>query len=127
MSEPTVEIVCDDQNILLQQDVSVVEISPEYYEVTVSAVGERGPASTVPGPPGPQGPSGPPGVTGGAQAFIQNTAQSTWTITHALSYNPNISIVDSGGTQVEGRVQYLDATTILATFSSAISGIAYLS
>jgi hypothetical protein len=120
----TVEIVCEEQTVILQQDIQIVEIAPEYFEVVVSAVGARGqtgpagPESTTPGPPGP---------AGGTATFIQNIPSSLWVITHGLGYRPNITIVDSGGSRVFSDLQYVDATTILATFSSPFSGVAYLS
>lgn len=117
------------QEVIIEQAVSIVEIEPQNYEVSISAVGERGPASTIAGPQGPPGPAGPPGSagSGASQVFIQNSPLSQWTITHTLGYYPAVTIVDSGGTRVHGDLQYLDVTTIRATFSSAFSGVAYLS
>ena len=48
---------------LVHQAPYIVEIEPFYYEVTVSAVGERGPQ----GPPGPTGPQGPVGPRAGIE------------------------------------------------------------
>lgn len=123
-ANPEVVIENPVTTLLLEQSVQISEISAENYEVVVSAIGERGPASNI---PGPQGPTGPPGPAGGTGVFIQNSPAAQWIITHALGYRPNVSIVDSGGVVVEGRVQYVDATTILADFSTPFSGVAYLS
>lgn len=57
----------------------------------------------------------------------QGVANTTWTITHALPYYPNVTVVDSAGTKVEGDIQYVNSTTIQLTFSGAFSGKAYLS
>jgi len=44
-----------------------------------------------------------------------------------LGFIPNITVVDSGGTVVEGSYNYPNANTVVLTFSSAFSGKAYLS
>lgn len=58
---------------------------------------------------------------------IQMTPSSVWTITHGLSYFPNVTIVDSAGTVVVGDIVYTSATVATVTFSSAFAGTAYLS
>jgi hypothetical protein len=57
----------------------------------------------------------------------QGTASATWTINHNLNFYPNVTIQDSGGTIVEGEIAYTTRNTIIATFSAAFSGKAYLS
>lgn len=82
------------------------------------------------GTSGPQGPKGDPGGIGeGAVSYIhvQNAPLDTWTITHSLSFIPNVTIVDSAGTTVEGTVEYPNSTTVVLRFSGAFSGKAYLS
>lgn len=129
MLEQSVVIEPVETVVEIESEITIVEIEPLYYEVDISAVGERGPANTTPGPTGPTGPQGPPGVAGAGAAslFIQNTPVTQWTITHTLGFNPAVSIVNSGGVRVYGDIQYVDVTTILATFTSPFSGIAYLS
>lgn len=58
---------------------------------------------------------------------VQNVASDTWTITHNLEFFPNVTVQDSGGTTIEGEIEYLTLNTIRLTFSSAFSGHAYLS
>jgi hypothetical protein len=58
---------------------------------------------------------------------IQSSAQSTWVIEHNLGFMPNVTVVDSGGNLVEANVTYTSTALLSITFSSAISGIAYLS
>lgn len=90
--------------------------------------------STAPGagPPGPAGPSGeagvpgPPGASGGFYVYEQGTPAAVWTIPHTLPYNPNITVVDSAGSVVEGDIDYQAGQVVLA-FSGAFSGTAYLS
>lgn len=76
---------------------------------------------------GPQGPSGQldPGTIG--YVHTQAVPSNTWTIAHNLSFIPNITIVDSAGTVVEGSYEYPSNTTVIASFSSPFSGKAYLS
>jgi len=73
----------------------------------------------------------PGGNGGGSQAVSyvhnQGSASSTWTIHHNLNFYPNVTIQDSGGTIVEGEIAYTTRNTIIATFSAAFSGKAYLS
>jgi hypothetical protein len=69
-------------------------------------------------------------LTGGVPSFqySQNIASAVWTITHNLPFYPNVSVVDSAGTQIfPGTVQYPNATQVVLTFSSAVGGFAYLS
>lgn len=73
--------------------------------------------------------------TGGSQVVIpdiayhhvQGTSSATWNITHNLDFYPNVTIMDSAGTIVEGEIEYLSRNSIRATFSAAFSGDAYLS
>jgi hypothetical protein len=79
------------------------------------------------GTSGPQGPSGQIDPTALGYAHTQNIASDTWNITHGLGFIPNITVVDSGGTVVEGSYNYPNANTVVLSFSSSFSGKAYLS
>lgn len=57
----------------------------------------------------------------------QNAASDIWTITHNLEFYPNVTLMDSGGSQVEGEITYLNNKQLQVEFSYEISGIAYLS
>jgi hypothetical protein len=59
--------------------------------------------------------------------FTQASPVSVWTITHPLTFQPNVAVVDSAGDEVEGDVKHLNPTTIQVTFSAAFGGTAYLS
>lgn len=68
------------------------------------------------------------GVSGGFFAYSQGTPSDTWTIVHNLGFNPGgITVVDSVGNVVEGAYEYTDTNQLIATFSGAFSGWAYLS
>lgn len=85
------------------------------------------------GQPGARGP-GPTNeqlaaVIPAAAAYNHNqiSASTTWTITHNLHFNPNVTVFDSSGAMVEGHVSHTSVDALTVTFSAAISGQAVLS
>ena len=58
--------------------------------------------------------------------YTQQTASNDWEIKHDLNKFPSVTVIDSAGTKVQGEVTYTDSNNISITFSSAISGKAYL-
>ena len=88
---------------------------PEVVEVLVS------------GPPGPPGPPGTGG--GGSDAYFvhsQDLPSSLWRVEHGLGKRPAVTVFDSAGTQVEGDVEHLDASTLTIEFAYPFGGAAYL-
>ena len=81
----------------------------------------------VPGQRGPQGPKGDKGDPGSSLSYTQNAVSSTWSITHNMGFNPNVTTVDSAGTAIEGTVTYNSLNALTVTFGIATSGKAYLS
>lgn len=79
--------------------------------------------------PGPQGIQGTPGLAGAGFNFVhdQGTPSSVWVIVHNLNGYPNITVVDSAGTEVEGTVTYDSANQVTVSFAGAFSGKAFLS
>lgn len=81
----------------------------------------------------PRGEQGPQGIPGEVQfsdlsyVHIQNVASDSWTIVHGLEFIPNITVVDSAGSVVEGDYSYPNENTVITTFSGAFTGKAYLS
>lgn len=57
----------------------------------------------------------------------QTLSSTTWTINHNLTFVPNITVVDTFGTVVEGSYDYPNDSTVVLTFSSPFSGKAFLS
>jgi hypothetical protein len=57
----------------------------------------------------------------------QDTISNEWTISHNLGFIPNITVVDNQDRVVEGSYHYLNAYTVVASFTEPISGKAYLS
>jgi hypothetical protein len=62
-----------------------------------------------------------------AYAHTQGVSNATWTINHNLDFYPNVTVVDSAGTIVEGEIAYTSRNQVVLTFSAAFSGKAYLS
>lgn len=58
--------------------------------------------------------------------YDQSTPATVWTINHGLGLNPAVVIVDSGGTQVYGTVDYVTSSQLVISFSSAFGGKAFL-
>lgn len=80
-------------------------------------------------PAGPTGPQGPPGRDGLTTSYVweQVTPSATWNINHNLNYYPNVTVVDSGGSDVVGSISYINTDNLVVTFSAAFGGKAYLS
>jgi hypothetical protein len=87
--------------------------------------GPEGPQGD-PGPEGPEGDPGPPGPIAGTYVHTQSVPSALWLINHGLPYTPNVTVVDSAGSQVEGDVTYVGGTVSVG-FSAAFGGVAYLS
>ena len=58
--------------------------------------------------------------------YLKTNASATWTIKHNLGKHPSVTIVDSGGTKVQGDGTYNSNNKLTVTFSSGFSGTAYL-
>lgn len=57
----------------------------------------------------------------------QTLSSTVWTINHNLTFVPNITVVDTFGTVIEGSYDYPNNSTVVLTFSSPFSGKAFLS
>ena len=57
----------------------------------------------------------------------QGQASDSWLIQHGLGFYPNITVMDSGESTVEGELEHLSKYSLRVTFSAPISGNAYLS
>jgi hypothetical protein len=62
-----------------------------------------------------------------AYYHTQGTSSAVWTITHNLGWYPNVTVQDSGGSIVEGEINYTSSQALTITFTGAFSGKAYLS
>lgn len=128
---PTVVIEAEPDPDVVPELPAVPQVEAEAdnsYVVVIPPPTPMGYVLGVQGPkgdPGEQGPAGPDKPLG--YVHHQGTPSATWQITHNLDFQPNLTVVDSAGTVVEGDVEYLDATTVRVSFSGAFSGTAYLS
>lgn len=75
---------------------------------------------------GPEGPQGPPGPAF-SHVHDQDVAEAIWTINHDLNGYPNVTVVDTAGSVVEGSVVYESPNTVTIEFTGGFSGKAYLS
>lgn len=76
---------------------------------------------------GTSGPQGGLSIDDISYVFTQSSPSNTWEITHGLQFIPNITVVDSAGSVVEGDYSYPNENTVIATFAGAFAGKAYLS
>lgn len=78
------------------------------------------------GPKGDKGDTGPEGPQPPTYTHYQGVASAVWTINHDMNRRPSVVIEDSLGDDCDGAITYVDANTVVLTFSAAISGTAYL-
>lgn len=57
----------------------------------------------------------------------QTSASALWTINHNLGIYPNVTVIGSDGSVVEGDIQFTSRNQVRLTFSQPITGNAYLS
>jgi hypothetical protein len=101
------------------------------------------------GTTGAQGPQGEPGIGGSditttddltegltnqyftvgrvSYEHTQGSSSNSWVITHNLGFKPNVTVVDSAGSIVEGEITYTNSNSITVSFQASFSGYAYLS
>jgi len=56
----------------------------------------------------------------------QNVPSITWNVEHNLNKFPSVSVVDSAGTIVEGKINYIDLNSVVLEFNASFTGKAYL-
>lgn len=56
----------------------------------------------------------------------QSGSSATWTITHNLRKFPSVTTVDNVGNIILGDVSYTNKNQVVVSFTTAISGMAYL-
>lgn len=101
------------------------EVSVEVVDQSVRVMAVEHPSIIVLGESGPQGIPGIGQTLG--YVFNQTSPSNTWTINHGLDFVPNITVVDSAGSVVEGDYSYPNENTVIATFIGSFAGKAYLS
>lgn len=68
----------------------------------------------------------PPDGSDKHYVHVQDTPASTWTVSHPLDKRPSVTVVDSGGTVLDGDVSYPSSSQVVVEFVAATSGSAYL-
>lgn len=58
---------------------------------------------------------------------VQSTVESEWVINHNLGFRPNLVVMDSAGSVVQGNITHLDSNQLIVTFAAPFSGEASLS
>ena len=113
-----------------QISVNDSDVVVEVVDQNIRVMALEQPTLVVIGESGPQGPAGLPGevqFSDLSYVHVQNVSSNTWTIVHGLQFIPNITVVDSAGSVVEGDYSYPDENTVIATFFGGFTGKAYLS
>ena len=123
MTNATIEIIENPVELVLNNTNVDILVSEQVVTVELATSGPQG----ATGATGPSGTNGQTLYSDLSHVHTQNSASASWTITHNLQFVPNITVVDSGGTVVEGSYNYPNSNTVVLTFSAAFSGKAYLS
>lgn len=78
-------------------------------------------------PVGGSGGSGSSGGSGGvAYRHQQNSPATVWVINHNLGFWPAVSIVDTGGFEIEADVRHMSANQVVIVFAIPLAGVARL-
>lgn len=64
--------------------------------------------------------------TGVAYTHAQWVAEAMWTINHNLGLRPSVTILDSGGAEVEADVTHINANQLVIRFAIPVAGVARL-
>lgn len=108
-TEENVEIVVENSPTIVE-----VDINPDTPTVEV-LVNEGATLNIYPG-------------GGGDFNFVytQAIASAFWSVTHSAGKFPSVTIVDSGGTEIDAQVDHIDANNLTITFASSTTGKAYI-
>lgn len=70
------------------------------------------------------GPQGPPGPAGAAQDYehVQSAAATEWIVNHNLGVEPSVSVLSSGGAEIEASVLHVSVNQTRIYFASAQAG-----
>lgn len=137
-----VDVLFGTQRIIVKApaSISVIEVHKRTQKIIVKPppsirVVKSGPVGPTgfTGPPGAQGPQGLPGQdaipsTAYSFPYDQGSPSDEWHIVHNLGYHPAVSVVDSGGTEVEeDHVQHVSNNELIIFFTLPFGGKAFLS
>lgn len=102
-----IEVVDLDDEVHFVEDglIDVLDIGPSFQSFVFTPEGEAGDVQYV---------------------HEQETPLATWVIVHGLDRWPNVTVVDSAGSEIKGAVHYTDADTLEVIFSAPFSGRAFV-
>ena len=106
--------------------ITVIHNTADAISIAQGPSGPTGPAGPS-GPTGPTGPQGPSGAAVTSYVHAQASPSASWVVTHNLGMYPNVLVVDSAASVVEGEIVYNSVNQLTLTFAAAFSGSAYLS
>lgn len=69
----------------------------------------------------------PAAVASTSYVHTQNTPATVWTVNHGLGFYPQATVLEFGGANVEGEIEYQSGNQLTLTFSVSIAGTAYIS
>jgi hypothetical protein len=104
--------------------IEVVDTPPTTASEEIGVPGMPGP----PGEQGEQGEPGPPGTPGaGDKTFIwvQDVPTNHAEIVHGLNKFPAVTVIDTGGSEIETHVAYVDNNTVIIDLSVSVAWTAY--
>ena len=68
------------------------------------------------------------GTSSSGVAYQHNQASATnaWTVNHNLGFRPSVSILDTGGNEIEADVRHTSANQLVIYFAIPLAGVARL-
>lgn len=69
----------------------------------------------------------PAAVQNTSYVHTQNNPSTVWTVNHGLGFYPQATVLEFGGANVEGEIEYQSANQLTLTFTVSIAGTAYIS
>jgi hypothetical protein len=73
-----------------------------------------------------QGPPGRDGSPGSGFQYVAYSASTLWTINHNLGIRPGVTIVDTGGNELDAQVIHVNANQLQIHFNEPVAGFARL-
>jgi hypothetical protein len=67
-----------------------------------------------------------PSSSGVAYTHVQASPASVWTVSHNLGVRPTVSLVDTGGNEVQADIVHTSANQLLIRFALPVAGMARL-
>jgi len=117
-------------NIIIEPVYYNIEVTKQDNEVFIASPGPQGPK----GDTGATGAQGSPGKDGAtildlskvSFSYEQQSASTTWSVTHNLGYRPAVFTTDYFKNTLEGDISHTDINNLVITFTDAVVGYVYL-